>query len=92
MNPPNPLSNLYNLYLNNSYSYPFADEEKQNIKLKYNLNKLKKYQTGDEIGNIEIYIADERINTFPIYIRKNEEMKVNKNIFQKLMDWIRKLW
>lgn len=80
------------LYLNNSYTYPFAVEEKQSIKLKYKINKLKKYQTGDEVGYVEVYIGDEKINSFPIYVRKNEEIKTNRNIFQILVDWFKKLW
>ena len=80
------------LYLNNSYTYPFSNDEKQNIKLKYNLNKQNKYQTGDEVGSVEVYIADEKINAFPIYVRQNETSPKNKNIFQKLLEWFKNIW
>lgn len=80
------------LYLNNSYTYPFSDEEKQSIKLKYNITKLKKYQTGVEVGYVEVYIGEEKTNNFPIYVRKNEETNVNKNIFQKVIGWFENLW
>lgn len=80
------------LYLNNSYTYPFDEQEKQNIKLKYNINKLKKIQTGDEVGYVEVYISDEKIDKFPIYVRKSEEIKDDKNIFKKVIEWFKNLW
>ena len=80
------------LYLNNSYTYPFANEEKQSIKLKYNLNKLRNYKSGDIVGNVEIYVSDEKINDFPIYVRVTEEDKTKQNIFQKIIEWFKNLW
>lgn len=80
------------LYLNNSYTYPFANEEKQSIKLKYNLNKLRNYKNNDKVGNIEIYIADEKINDFPIYVRINQEEESKQSIFQKIIEWVKNLW
>ena len=80
------------LYLNNSYTYPFSTEENESIKLKYNINKLKKYNSGDEVGNVEIYIGDEQVNNFPIYVRKKENTNKNKNIFTKILDWLKNIW
>ena len=80
------------LYLNKSYTYPFAIEETQSVKLKYNLNKLKKYETGDEVGNVEIYIGDKKINVFPIYVSLNDLPQGGRNIFQKIIDWFKNIW
>lgn len=81
-----------NLYLKNSFTYPFSIEENPSIKLKYNLNKLKKYQNGDNIGNIDVYIGDDKINSFPIYVRKKQEIEEKQSIIKKMIDWFKKIW
>lgn len=80
------------LYLNNSYTYPFATEEKQSIKLKYNLKKLRKYKNNDEVGDVEIYIADKKINEYPIYIKIKEDDEQKQSFFKKIIEWFKNLW
>lgn len=79
------------LYLVDSYTYPFSTDEHQSIKLKYNIQKLRNYKNDNQVGNVEIYIADKKINEFPIYVRVNNPEE-RLNFFQKIIKWFKNLW
>lgn len=78
------------LYLKDTYTYPFIDEEKNLITIKYNLNKLRQYNDDDQVGIAEIYLDDQEIKSVPIYVRIIK--KEQKSFFQKIKDWFKKTW
>ena len=78
------------LYLKESYTYPFMDQEKNLITIKYDLTKQRQYNDGDQVGIAKIYLDDKEIKSLPIYVQIKP--KINKGIFQKIKDWINKIW
>ena len=68
-------------YIENDYTYPLLETEKENILLKYKLEKNPK-ETG---GNIEVYLGDKIIHIEPIQI-KEKEQKQKKTLIQKIKE------
>lgn len=74
-------NNPYNgvLYIKDSFYYPLLNEERKSITKVVNFYDLKKYDSGDQVGEIYIYLDDDIINTTKIYIKKN-----NETLYEKL--------
>ncbi|MBE6138821.1 MAG: D-alanyl-D-alanine carboxypeptidase [Firmicutes bacterium] len=79
------------LFLNNDFTYPFLDSELSQVTIKYSLNKLREYSDNQVVGKAEVYINKELVNTSEIYVTTNKN-KEQKNIFEKILDWIKSLW
>ena len=78
------------LYLKDTYQYPFSDEEKSMVTIKYNLNKLRQYNDNDEVGSVKIYLNDYEIKSFPIYVRVNN--KKDKSFYNKIKGLFKNIW
>lgn len=78
-------------YLKDSFTYPFIDSEKNSITIKYELTKLKNYQNNDIVGEAVLFINNEKITSFPIYIEKIEK-KENIGWFTKVLLWFKSIW
>lgn len=74
------------LFIENDFSYPLLDNETDSILIRYKLDK----NVSDDAGVIEIYLGDKLLHEEPIYA-KGKEMKVKKNLFQKIKDWVKTL-
>lgn len=57
------------IYVKESFSYPLTEEEKDNIKTVLKITKTKGYKNNSEIGNIEVYLGDNKIKTVPVYAK-----------------------
>jgi D-alanyl-D-alanine carboxypeptidase len=80
----------YKLYIKDSFNYTVSNTEKDNLKIKFNLDK--KIVTEDEkVGLVEVYLNDEKIFQTDIYASKLEK-KENKNIIKKISEWFKNLW
>lgn len=78
------------LYLKDTYTYPFLNDETDLVTIKYNLSKLRQYKDGDKVGNAKIYLNDDEIESVPIYVRVTP--KGHKTFFQKMKDWLKDIW
>ena len=79
-----------NLYITDNFFYPLLESEKELVTLKYELTKKREYKTGDEIGKVIVKISDKDVYSEPIYLEKIEIKE--KSFWQKIIDWIKKLW
>jgi D-alanyl-D-alanine carboxypeptidase len=80
----------YKLYIKDSFNYTVSNTEKDNLKIKFNLDK--KIVTEDEkVGLVEVYLNDEKIFQTDIYASKLEK-KENKNIIKKISELFKNLW
>lgn len=80
----------YELYINNDFNYLLNNNEKDSLIFKYELNKQRKINNGDEVGKLNIYLGDKKIHEEKIYVK---EIKIEeKTFFEKILDWIKNLW
>ena len=80
----------YELYINNDFNYLLNNNEKDSLIFKYELNKQRKINNGDEVGKLNIYLGDKKIHEEKIYVK---EIKIEeKPFFEKILDWIKNLW
>ena len=65
-----PGENYYgnNLLIKNNVSYPLNDEEVKILKIKYELNKKRKYKNGDEVGMVRVFLGSENVVNEKIYV------------------------
>ena len=63
------------LYLKNNFKYLLREDEKDILKLKYEISKLKKYKSGDKIGVVKVYLGDSLIHKEDIFVKKGKEKK-----------------
>lgn len=73
-------------YLKEHFSYPLLDSEKDNIMLKMELNKIRKYKNNQKVGIVKVMINQEKVYETNIYIRSKTTKK--ENFFSKIKRWI----
>lgn len=74
-------------YLKNSFNYPLLEIEIDNIYLKFELEKKRFYEDGDQVGLVKVILGDEEIYEDAIYISKGVVKKKNK-----FLSWFKSLW
>lgn len=82
--------NDYELYVENEYNYLLKNSEQNNLTFKYDLEKKRSFNTGDEVGTLNIYLGDKKIHEEPIYARELENEKLS--FFDKIKEWLDNLW
>lgn len=75
----------YEYYIKNDFNYILDNIEKDNIVIKFKLEKNKLIENDMKIGKIEIYLTDTLIYTDDIYISKKEQ----KSIWDKIKGWFK---
>ena len=61
-------------YIKNNVSYPLSFDEKDILKMKFELKKIRKYKNNSKVGVINFYLGDEIIKKENIYLRlKNDK-------------------
>lgn len=79
------------LYINEDVYLTLKKEEVNKITNNIKLSKIKKYKNGTLVGTNNFYLKDQLIYTSNIYIQKPITHSLNKNIFKKIIEWI-KFW
>ena len=74
------------LYLKNNFKYLLRENEKNILKLKYEMNKKRKYKSGDKVGVVKVYLGDDIVHKENIYVKKDE---VKKGFWNKILSWFR---
>lgn len=74
------------LYLKKNFDYLLRESEKDILKIKYELEKRRKYKSGDKVGRTLVYLGDEIIYETDIYVKKG----IEKSFWDKLLGFIRK--
>lgn len=82
--------NYYNqsFYIKETFTYPLTNSEKNNIILKINLEEKQDYKNNEKIGQLVIKLNDNELKKINIFIKKEEK----RSFFQKIKDWILKIW
>lgn len=75
------------LIIKNDLSTALLKEEKDNIKIKYDLEKKRITKNNDVVGVVKVMLDDTILAQQKIYIKK--ETKIKK---PNLMDWIKSIW
>ncbi len=71
------------LFVKNDYYYPLKEKEKDSVYTKAKIIKFNNYDDHTKVGEIEIYLNDEKIHTQNVYVRK---IKRKWNIFRWLIN------
>lgn len=65
-------------YIKNDVYIPLLKSEKKSLISHIKLEKKKKYNSGDKVGIIEIYLGETPLYEEDIYITKEKQKKINK--------------
>lgn len=79
----------YDFYVKNSFSYPLTNLETDNIILKFEIEQKKEIKSNNKIGQLIIKLGDLEIYRDDIYIK---EKSLEKSIFIKISNWLKKIW
>ena len=74
------------IYIEENFSYPLTEEEKELIKVEVKLTKLNNYTDKDKVGIVIVKLGDEKIHIQDVYV--NVSKKESKNIFIKIWSWL----
>ena len=74
------------LYLKNNFKYLLRKNEEDILKLKFEINKKRKYKNGDEVGMAKVYLGDEVVHEEKIYVKKG---KTKMRFWGKILSWFR---
>lgn len=58
------------IYIKKSFYYPLSDEEVDKLKTIVKITKNKGYKNNEQVGKIDIYIGNEKIDSVKIYVKK----------------------
>lgn len=74
-----------NYYINNGFKYALKDTEKNNVRLKFILDKSES-EDNKEIGKVSVYLGDELLGGEKVYLKLNKKVSFwqkIKNLFVK---------
>ncbi len=63
------------LYIKNDINYPLREDEKQSVRLSFQLNKKKQLKDGGKVGEVHVKVGDEMVLKEPIYVKKAKSKK-----------------
>ncbi len=75
------------LYIKHNFKYPLLDSEKDNIKLKFKIEKKRNPNNKEKVGRVEVFLADKKIKTENIYLEIKDTKR--KSLINKIKDWIK---
>lgn len=81
----------YDLYIKENFTYALTEEEREQIILKFELEKMRIIENDSVVGVARVFLGDTEIGTREIFVREKEEEQKKSN-FQKWIDWLKKLW
>ena len=59
----------HKLYIKNDYNYPLSIDEKDSIRIKYQLKKIRKLKNNSKVGTAKIYFGDKLVHDENIYLK-----------------------
>lgn len=74
-------------YINNDFKYSLNDSEKNNIILKFEIERNLDVKNDDKIGVVNVFIGEEKIYSQDIFIKL--EPKKQKSFLEKILDLFR---
>ena len=80
----------YDIYIKDSFQYILDDNEKDNILLKFEIEKLRNYADGDKIGKVLVFLNKEELFTTDLFIKNPNPTQ--PGLLKKIIDWFKNLW
>ena len=74
------------IYIEENFSYPLTEEEKELIKVEVKLTRLNNYRDKEQVGVVIVKLDNEEIHTQDVYVSVSKKEK--KNIFTKIWSWL----
>jgi len=74
------------IYIEEDFTYPLTEEEKENVKVLVKLTKLDDVKDKDEVGVVIVKLNNEEIFSQKVYVKVNAEEK--KGFFSKVWSWL----
>ena len=74
----------YDFYLNEDFYYAMKKDEKNSILIRFELKKIKNYQSNANVGKVYVYFKDKQIYENNVYLKASSK----KNIFKKVFDYL----
>ena len=68
----------YTYYINNDFYYLLDNIEKDNVIIKFKIEKVRKLKSNMKVGKVEVYLLDELI-----------KKKIKKSWFDQIKDWFK---
>ena len=83
-------SNYYkeDLYITNNYYYPLSSNETDNMSIKIELQKLKRYKNKENVGTAKIYYKKKLVHEEKIYV--SIPSAAPKTFWQRIKDWFKR--
>lgn len=75
----------YTYYINNDFYYLLDNIEKDNVIIKFKIEKVRKLKSNMKVGKVEVYLLDELINEQDLFVKK----KIKKSWFDQIKDWFK---
>ncbi len=63
------------LYVKNNIDYPLREDEKQSVKLSFQLENKKQLKDNGKVGEVHVKVGDEVVLKEPIYVKKEKVKK-----------------
>ena len=73
-------------YIEEDFNYILSDNEKEDIILRFNLDRKYTYNTGDKIGTVDVIIGDKKVFETNVYI---ELIKKKIKVFDYILGWFK---
>ena len=74
------------LYIENNFNYILAENEKNNIIIKFELEKKYDYKDNEKIGKVIVKLKDEKLYEDDVYIKLN---KTKINLWDLILRWFK---
>lgn len=84
-----PLEDYYKkdtLYLKNDFKYLLRENEKNILKLKYEISKKRKYKSNDNVGLVKVYLGEKVVHEEDIYVKKGKD---KRSFWDRILSWFK---
>ena len=75
------------LYIENDFKYTL-NNNKHKVLLNFKINKTSDYQSGDEVGIVEVLIDGKSVHEEKIFVEKKEDL----SFLERFKAWLNNLW
>ena len=65
----------YNIYIKKDFNYILDNSEKESVNIKYKLKKIRNVKDRQEIGNVIVYLGNEKIYSDKLYVKNKLKNK-----------------
>ena len=84
-----PLEDYYKkdtLYLKNDFKSLLRENEKNILKLKYEISKKRKYKSNDNVGLVKVYLGEKVVHEEDIYVKKGKD---KRSFWDRILSWFK---